>query len=79
MTAGAIVTVYACSAVCVGFELSEAVIVKLNVPAVDGVPLKVAVSGGVEAGASVSPVGKVPAVTANPTGKTPPVLEMLAL
>ena len=50
--------------------------VKVNVPAALGVPLKVSVCGKPDA-ESESPEGGVPLVTLKATGAMPPLLEML--
>jgi hypothetical protein len=77
-TLGAIVIVKLCGALSTGEALSAAAIVNVNVPAVFGVPLSVAVCGGVAARLSPSPGGRIPDVTENPTGVMPPVVEMSA-
>ena len=72
-------TVNVCDALCGGAEASEAVTVKVNVPAALGVPLRISVCGKLPDGDRESPVGGVPLVTLNATGVTPPTLMMLAL
>ncbi len=53
--------------------------VNVNVLATLGVPLRTAVCGKLPDRDSESPVGKVPLLTLNATGVTPPALVTLAL